>query len=114
MATATRNEFDQRPESQQKQPREVPDFPALAKQFATSAADLEILWERHDQIQSVADFKFFLLYCRKNELDPVGEAIPLYRWNPIKRREVLTPIVSIGVMRKRRATACDGLDQFKF
>jgi hypothetical protein len=115
MATQPRSEYDQRPESQQQPPREVPDFPALAKQFPNwSPGDLEILWSRHDQIQSVADFKFFLFYCRKNELDPVGEAIPLYRYDPIKRRDAITPIVSIGVMRKRRAAECDGLDQFKF
>lgn len=116
MASQTRSEFDQRPEAQQKPPREKPDFAVLAQQFPNWGADnLEIMWDRYDEIQTVSDFRYFLFYCRQNELDPTaGEVAPLYRWNPMKRRDVLTPIVTIGALRKRRAKECDGLDEFKF
>jgi hypothetical protein len=116
MATQAANEFDQRAEAPQAPIRETPDFKAVAQQFGKwSPDDLQTLWERNDEIKSVADFKYFLNFAKQQGLDPIkGEVVPSYRWNSVKRREMMTPLVTIGVLRKRRATECDGLDQFKF
>ena len=105
-------EYDQRPAPD----REKPDFAAIATQFTQyGAEDLEIIWERNDELASVRDFKFFLLYCKQHQLNPVaGEVVGSMRYDSIKRRMVMTPIVKIGVLRKRRALECDGLDEAKF
>ena len=108
-------EYDQRRE-RPKPEREKPDFAALAQQFPQwTAEDLEIIWDRNDEILLISDFRFFLYYCKQYQVDPVvGEVVASYRWNSIKRKQVLIPIVTIGVLRKRRAPECDGLDQFVF
>jgi hypothetical protein len=112
--TQQREGYDQTAE--QKPGREAPDFALLAQTMKHwDAAELEILWERYDEIKDAADFRYFLYYCKQNNLDPAaGEVVPAYRWNTIKRREVLTPIVTIGLLRRRRAAECDGIDQFVF
>lgn len=108
-------EYDQR-DYRQAPAREKPDYAKLAEQFTEyTADDLEIIWERNDELLTVGDFRFFLYYCKQHKVDPVvGECVASYRWNSIKGKKVLTPIVTIGVLRKRRAPECDGLDQFAF
>lgn len=112
--TTQQEGFDQTAE--QKPGRQAPDFTALSQALKTWApSELEILWQRFDEIKTSADFQYFFYYCKQNALDPAaGEVVPAYRWNVIKRREVLTPIVTIGLLRKRRAPECDGIDQFVY
>jgi hypothetical protein len=98
------------------QDRETPDFAALAQLFPTwTADDLEIIWSRNEEITKVSDLKYFLKYCREYAFNPiVGEVIATMRYDSIRRRMVLIAIVKIGVLRKRRALECDGLDEAKF
>ena len=105
-------EYDQRPAPV----REKPEYAKLVEQFTDyTPEDLEIIWERNDELLTVGDFRFFLYYCKQHKVDPVvGECVASYRWNSIKGKKVLTPIVTVGVLRKRRAPECDGLDQFTF
>lgn len=113
--TQQQPDYDQRTE-RQKPEREKPDFALLAQQFTQwTPEDLEIIWERNDEIQTASDFRFFLYYCKQYQVDPVvGDVVATSRWNWAKQKSVLTPIVTIGVLRKRRAPECDGLDQFQF
>jgi len=96
--------------------RPTPDYAAIAKQFSQwDEDDLQIIWQRNDELRTVEDFRFFLYYAQQHKVDPaVGEVVASYRWNSIKKRQVLTPIVTVGVLRKRRAEQCDGIDQFTF
>ncbi len=96
--------------------RETPDFAAIAAQFTKfTQSDIEIIWDRNDEISTVSDFRFFLLYCKQHDLNPImGEVVASMRYDSIKRKRVMTPIVKIGVLRKRRALECDGIDQATF
>jgi hypothetical protein len=104
------------PEYDQRRERPKPDFAALAQQFTQfTKEDLEIIWERNDEIQKVSDFRFFLLYCKQHQLNPVaGEVVGCMRYDSIKGKQVMTPIVKIGVLRRSRALECDGMDEAKF
>jgi hypothetical protein len=112
MSSKQTNEFDQRSEPT----RETIDFEILSQQIkAWPSHELQMLWETYDEIATGSDFAQYLHYAKRQGLDPLsGEVVPSYRWNAIKRREVMTPLVTIGVLRKRRAEACDGLSQFVF
>jgi hypothetical protein len=107
--------FDQRPANGAPQ-RETPDFAALSKLFPKwDATDLEVLWDRNDELRAAAEFKYFLSFANANDLDPMrDEVVAAVRWNSVKRRRELTPLVTIGVFRKRRGEYCDGIDPFEF